>query len=335
MGDGPWPLRERAKRIHSCEFWWATLADKSEVRLMLEAIVKALNARRDLQAWSLRHITACDSQLYAVPKTVESRRSVVNERYVVNVLRQTDGADGTPTCGSSSATLLPGDNIDAALDIAALMAGMVHNPPYSIPGPADFPDVRLADSNIQKDAGQALDALLARLQTAAQGYPQVYMTAAEVAGQEQTTRLLNSKGIDVTQTETLVTIEWVFKGKKDDRESESFVEMERRRIADIDIEGEVARQAQYTTDLLNVSAPPDHEGAVVLRGGAMAGFLRGGLFNHGVKGNLASAAPKDSKLTSWEIGTSVFQNEAIGDSLNVCANRQLPYGLHSNRFDDE
>jgi len=100
---------------------------------MLEAIVKALNARRDIQSWSLRHISTCDSQLYAVPTTVESRRSVVNERYVVSVLRQTDGPDGTLTCGSSSATLLPGDNIEATLDIAALMAGMVHNPPYSIP----------------------------------------------------------------------------------------------------------------------------------------------------------------------------------------------------------
>src|SRR5258708_39610816 len=145
---------------------------------MLEAIVKALHALRDPQAWSLRHFTACDSQLYAVPKTVESRRSVVNERYVVNVLRQTDGADGTPTCGSSSATLLPGDNIDAALDIAALMAGIGYNPPFLIPGPASFPHVPLAGSNIQKDAGQALEVFFARRKPARHGLSQRCCIAA-------------------------------------------------------------------------------------------------------------------------------------------------------------
>jgi len=139
----------------------------------------------------------------------------------------------------------------------------------------------------------------------------------------------------VTQTATHVMIEWVFKGQKDGRESESFVELERRRIADLDIEDEVARQAQYTTDLLNVSAPPDHEGAVVLQGGAMAGFLAAGAFDSGVIHFLASAAAKYSKGTSWEIGKSVFRHEVTGDPLNVWANRQLPYGLQSNRFDDE
>src|SRR5450432_1918214 len=276
---------------------------------MLDAITKALNARRDLQDWSLRHITTRDSQLYAVPTTVESRRSVVNERYIVNVLRQNQGADGVLTCGSSNATLLPGDNIDAALDIAALMAGMVHNSPYSLPGPADFPEVPLVDSTLQKDAAATLDGLLARLQAAAKGYPEVNLNAAEAAGQEQTTRLLNSKGIDVTQTDTLLTIEWVFKSQKQDLESESFVALERRRVADVDIEGEVARQAQYATDLLSVSAPPDHEGAVVIQGEALASFLAAGLFESGVIHNLASAAAKYAKVSTWEIGKSVFRGE--------------------------
>src|SRR5688500_7171030 len=98
----------------------AASAAESEARLMLERIVAALRARADLEGWSARQIRSREVQLYAVPNAVEARRAGASERYVLQVLRRSAGHDGAARCGGGSATLLPGDDIDAAIDAAAL-----------------------------------------------------------------------------------------------------------------------------------------------------------------------------------------------------------------------
>src|SRR5438045_7005588 len=106
---------------------------------MLDRIVAALRARADIQGWSARLVNSRAVQLYAVPDAVEARRATASERYVIQVLRQTGYSDAAK-CGSAQATLLPGDDIDAAIDAAALMAGLVQNQPYTLPAPGLLPD---------------------------------------------------------------------------------------------------------------------------------------------------------------------------------------------------
>jgi PmbA protein len=55
----------------------------------------------------------------------------------------------------------------------------------------------------------------------------------------------------------------------------------------------------------------------------------------GVLQALGSAASEYAKLSPWEIGKSVFRDEVKGDPLTVWANRCMPFGIDSNRFDEE
>jgi predicted Zn-dependent protease len=297
---------------------------------MFQAIIHALHLRTDLAAWTLRHITSRGAQLYAVPRGVEARRSVTSERYLVDVLRQTTGPDGAPTCGTGNTTLLPGDDIPAALDAASLMAGLVHNPPHTIPAATELPEVALADPGLQVNPAAALEDAHRRLRTAVAAWQAVRMPAAEFFAEEETTRLCNSRGIDASQVATSMQVEWVLIARDGDREVETFVEMSRRRTADLDLEDEVARRARCTVDLLSATPPPGYTGPVVLRDATLAAFV-----NSGVIQNLGSAAAKFSKLSSWEIGGSVFRGDVTGDPLALWATRRLPYGTHANRFDAE
>ncbi|MDQ5853090.1 MAG: metallopeptidase TldD-related protein, partial [Chloroflexota bacterium] len=205
-----------------------------------------------------------------------------------------------------------------------------HNPLHGIPGPADVPDVPIADPDLQADPGAALDGLLARLRVAVDAHPRVRLTAAEFFAEEQTTQLCNSRGINATQTETMVDLEWVLLCREGDREVESFVEMSRRRAADIELEAEVARRAKYAIDTLDAAPGPDFSGPVVMRGETLATFLNGGVLQ-----TLSSGAAKFNRISPWEIGQSVFRGAVEGDPLTVFANRQLPFGTHASRFDDE
>src|SRR6185503_11043560 len=166
---------------------------------MLNKIVNALKDRTDLSGWTVRHLITRGAQVYAVPNQIESQRDVEVERYKIDVLHQTSGPDGEPRMGSGDATLLPGGDIKAAIEQAALVAGLVSNPVHTIPAPAPLPEVPLTDADLQKDASIVTRDVMQRIQVAASKNKSVQLTAAEFFGEIHTTHLLNSRGIDAEQ----------------------------------------------------------------------------------------------------------------------------------------
>lgn len=296
---------------------------------MFEAIVTALQERSDLLGWTVRQVTTRGAQLYGVPGGVECVRGTQDERFVVEVLRDTT-VDGNATVGAGNVTVLPGDDVRVAIEAAVLRAGLVRNRPYGLPEPLPLLNVPLGDPKLAEDKEAALVAAYAELRDAAAREAGIRMTAAEFFADETTIRLRNSRGIDEMQTGTSVAVEWVLLGREDDREVETFVEMTRRRLQDVPFADEMVRRAGWTRDLLHAAPPPNHQGAVVLRDAALAEFM-----NSGVIQTLGSASQKFSGASTWEVGKSVLPEDASGDPLTVWANRSLAYGVGANRFDAE
>jgi predicted Zn-dependent protease len=302
---------------------------------MLNKIVEALKKRTDLAGWTVRHVQSREVQVYAVPNSIESQRKVDGERYLIDVLRNTTTADGSPAVGSGDAALLPGDNIDAAIDQAGLVASLVTNPVYGLPGPAEVPDVPLCDDGLQKNSTETMQGVMERIRSAAANYPDVQLTAAECFGEVQHTHLINSRGIDVEQESTGTDVEFVLHGRRKDIESETFNAITRRRVSDLDLETAIRERVQYTIDSLDPVRSVSWQGPVVLRGDALTIFLAGDNLNGSVIQTLASAASKYAQFSPWNVGDSVFHGEVKGDPLTIWANRKLPFGVGSNRFDAE
>lgn len=302
---------------------------------MLENIANALNKRSDLAGWTVRHLINRGAQVYAVPNQTEARRTASIEQYKVNILRHTSAPDGSAAVGSGNATLLPGGDIERAIESAVLTAGLVANPVHTIPALAPFPDVPLIDPGIQKDTAAVTNSAMERIQASAARTQEVHLTAAECFGEIQTTVLVNSRGIEAEQEETRIAIEFVLHSQRGDNEVETFTESRRRRVADLNIEEEVERHTRHTLDLFEAKSPPSWQGPVVLRGNILGTFLAGDSLHGGVLHNLGSAEAKYAKFSSWEIGKSVFRTEVKGDPLTVWANRCIPFGTYSNSFDDE
>lgn len=302
---------------------------------MFDAITDALTKRTDLLGWTLRHITRRGSQLYAVPGAIEAVRDVTEERYVIDVLRDTTVPGGKAVAGAGNVTLLPdadidAASIDAAIDSASLHAGLVRNPPYGLPSPASLPEVPLLDEALCQDMAGALSAAHQELAGAVRSEAGVRMTAAEFFAEEKSVRLRNSCGIDASQRGTSLEVEWVLLARQGEDEVETFVEMQRRRLADLNLQEVVAQRAGWARDLLAAQAPPEHVGAVILSGSALAEFM-----DTGVIQNLGSAGAKFSKSSTWEVGESIFREPVRGDPLTVWANRQAPFGVSSDLFDAE
>jgi predicted Zn-dependent protease len=302
---------------------------------MLNKIVDALSGRRDLVGWTVRQLITRSAQIYAVPGQIESQRAVNVERYKIDVLRRTAGPDGKQAVGSGDTTVLPGGNIKMAIDNAALMAGLVANPVHTIPAPAVLPDVPLTDTELQKDPSTVTKAMMERIRAAASKNHEVYLTAAECFGEIHTTHLVNSRGIDAEQESTEINVEIVLHSQRGESEVESFTELRRRGVDDLHLEDEIEQRTLHTLDLFEAGPPPSWQGPVVLRGEVLAVFMAGDGSRGGVLHTLGSAESKYAKLSPWEIGKSVFRSDVKGDPLTVWANRCLPFGTYSNRFDEE
>lgn len=302
---------------------------------MLNKIVDALNKRGDLAGWTVRHRITQATQAYAVPKQTEALRAVDIEQYKIEVLRHTSYGDGKEAVGSGNATLLPGGDIETAIDRAVLTAGLMANPVHTLPAPAPLPDVLLIDADLKKDAPTVTRATMERIQAAASKNPDIYLTAAECFGEIHSTHLVNSRGIDAEQESTQINVEFVLHSRRGDEDVESFAEMRRRRAVDLAIEHEIERRARYTLDQFETAPPPSWQGPVVIRGEVLATFMAGDGLRGGVLHTLGSAEAKYAKVSSWEIGKSVFRGDVKGDPLTVWANRCIPFGIYSNRFDEE
>ena len=298
--------------------------------MMIEKIRKALSQKDHVQAWNIRHIRAREFQQYDLQDTTEAYRTTVDEKYLIDVLRENRSEEGELTVGLGSASVLAEGQIEEAVEQAYLTAGLVHNPPYEFPLPKQPPEVSLVDPRLLNNPQGTLAEVLSGLKDRTREHPEVRLSAAEGFGEIIETRLVSSRGMDVEQTATNLYVQWVFMSGEGEREVETFVELSRRRLEDLDLAGEIARRAGYTLDLREAGQPVSYRGPVVVRGGALAEMVGSDVLR-----NLSSAGLKFSGETPWKLGESIAREELKGDPLHCWANRMLPYGTLSSRFDSE
>lgn len=302
---------------------------------MLGKIQKALSDNQAIKAWIIRHETNHGFQQYELKTSTECQREVTSELFTVDVLCDSENSEGKPGSGLGQVSLLPGADINSALEKAVLTAQLVHNEPYDFAEPAPIPDIELADHDYLEDPAGKIQGVLNTLKEITESFPHVRLTAAECFGQEKTTHLISSKGIDATQKDTQVYLQWVYIGGSGDSEVETFAEVYRRRILDLDLEEEAALRAQYTSDLLEAQGPPSYTGPIYVQGPTLAVMVAGEMLAGSLFQTLSSAAMKYSGETPWDIGKSIFREDVKGDDLQMWANRQLPYGIPSSSFDSE
>jgi predicted Zn-dependent protease len=302
---------------------------------MLGKIQKALIDNAAIKSWIIRHETTHGFQQYELKTSTESQREITFELYTVDVLCDSKNGEGKPGSGLGTVSILPGADINSTLDKAVLTAQLVHNEPYDFAAPGSISDIELADNEYLNDPSGNIQGVLKTLKETTAAFPHVRLTAAECFGQEKTIHLVSSKGIDATQKVTQVYLQWVYIGGTGEDEVETFAEVYRRRIADLNLEEEAALRAQYTSDLLEAEGPPSYEGPIYVQGPTLAVMVAGEMLAGSLIQTLSSAALKYSGETPWEIGKTIFREEVKGDDFNLYANRQLPYGIPSSVFDNE
>jgi PmbA protein len=288
----------------------------------------ALAGRSDLLGWTAVHRRKRGEQLFSDRSRVEVRRGVEEDTLSIEVVCP---SAGDPTqCGVAGARFNVGEDPSPGIDFAVQAARGTRNPIYDLPAPAPLPEVPACDAQIQADPAGAVTALHSRLMARSAVDRKARLTLAEWFVEVEEIHLANSRGIDARQARTDVSLEWIVLAGEGEGRVDTTLEVRRRRLADLDVEGEWEQVAQQTADRQHAQAAPKYEGPVVLRGSALQTFLRGGTIE-----NLTSARSRFSRLSPWDPGTKFFSGEIKGDPLTLWATRLLPYGEHAGPFDEE
>lgn len=298
----------------------------------LDQIQQALEAHPGVQDWTLRETQQDSSQLYLIKTEPEAVRLVHTVRYDLDIYHDHDGGRG-----AAGISLQPGDlgGLAARLDEAVYLAGLTHNPPYTLPPAATaYPEVAAWDEAIATPAAAAHVArdLAAEVRAALAGETDVRLSSMELFLDSATIQLRTSTGVAAARRATRAECELVVTSRDASGvESEAQDLWTRRRAADLDPAGRAVRQAGYARDSLRATLPTAGAVLVVLPAETMLPFFAAVAFR-----SAAGARYRDA--TPWQVGAPIAERAAAAgpfDRLDLASDATLPYGLETRAFDDQ
>jgi len=315
---------------------------------MDQRIVTALRAHAGIDDWTVRLERSRGVQVYLAGTDVESVRQVSREAYEVEIFNDhpapAGGAAGLDHArGSATIPLARIDlgHLPRILDDAVTMAKLINNPPWSLAGPAEIPDVQLADPRLV-DASSATAAGLEaadQIRSLAEGERSsgVRLSGAELFLTYYEEELVNSAGAEGSATSTRVLMEITLLARGSQDETEYFRQVEARRLADLALPDTVRIGAELARDKLRATAPRTRIAPVVIAGEALNQMMGGQVT--GAPGAYifqASARTAYEHLSRFELGGSVYgDDEPVGDRVTLRANARRPFSVGSYRWDSD
>jgi PmbA protein len=316
---------------------------------MDQRIIDALRAHPGIDDWTLRLERSRGVQIYLVGTDVESIREVSREAYEVELFNDHPapagpggGSDEVPR-GSATVPLARIDmgRLPAILDDAVTMARLINNPPWSLAGPAEMPDIELADPALVDGAGAMAAGLRAadeiRTLVEQERASGVRLSGAELFLTYYEAELANSRGASASSTSTRLLMELTLLARGTQDETEYFRQAEARRMADLGVADTVRVGAQLARDKLRAAAPRTRLGPVVISGEALNAMMSGPVT--GAPGAYlfqTSARTAYEHLSRFELGGSIYGDlEPSGDRMTMRANARRPFNVSSYRWDSD
>lgn len=289
---------------------------------MISKITEKLS-KKGLSGWQVRWSHKKSNQSFLARETLECRREVDSEVCVVSIYKmKSSGSMGISTFKIAPSHL---DQFDTELDQALFAAELVNNQAFELPEqPQQLPMVALKDPSINSSTMAHLED---RLRQAVSSEKNIRLSAAEFFVDTLESRLINHKGLDVTQEETVLHTEFILLAKSGERENEYINRYTRRFLADFDLEGELSQSASFARDATLGQLPKTGNFPVVLSGEPLDHIYNPLIAR-------SSARLKYNKMMSLELGGSVVEpGEIKGDEVTLWSNGLIERALGSNRFD--
>jgi hypothetical protein len=318
----------------------------------IRLIQNVLASRAGIAQWQVTELRSRRHERYLTFLKPEAEREASAVRWQVWIaLPAEDGMQG-----EAAFTITPvhgGHDLRHLLSEAELAAQAAPNPAWLLPGPGE-PGVAqgwnggvvacqvagggatgakmatasdfLADQNVTRDPARALDGSLTAFADAVALAPWTRPSAIELFVRIEDRRLVNHRGVDLSERRTRCYAEYVLLHRPDGgEETEYYDQVEAQTLADLRLEERVAAAAACLRDGATAAAPPTGRLPVVIAGEYLAGLL-GWYAAH------ADAALHARGISALQLDAPVLQRRS-GDRLQLRSDATVP-SLAAYRFDE-
>lgn len=324
----------------------------------LRNVQAVLEREKKVSEWVIRRSARNETQLYLIETGVEAIRHVDAEAVAVEVHNdhparggQAHRADASAIRRGVATVLLSGgerEDVAGRVQRAVFMASLADNQAFRLPGaPAGgYPAVEVFDKNVADDPRAVAESLAARLLDAvkAEAAAGISLSSAEFFLTTGAVEQVNSAGASGGYAETELYVEMVLSARgRGAAESERYVWLRRRRLADLDLEGWVREEAARARDSVAAWRPRTGTVDLVVETDDVAKLLEPVLFHASGQAaylKLARLAPGREVWASSADGGPVGDGSAggdrvDGDPLNLVSDGLLPFGTHTVSFDPQ
>lgn len=287
------------------------------------AIRSALARNSKIHAWQLRTTRRSGFQTYLVKLQLESERRTFDETSEVSVFVMNGDQLGRATI-----TLGPGDvgRLQQRLDDAVYMASLGGDTPWTLPTGGAWPKIEAFDAGLTDTQARATSGdIVERWRAAVAAHPVARPSSMELFCGENEVTLENSAGLVASAHGTQVSMLTLLLADGG-RPAERYSWVERRRVADLDIDGTVGRVAQEAHDLTRAVVPPSGTYPVMIDADEIGGLLAP------IQANAAGDAVYQ-KSSRFEVGKPIPVEGASAEPLTMISNAVAPYGLNTYAFD--
>ncbi len=292
---------------------------------LIEKLQTALS-KRSLFGWQIFEVETKSHQSFLALGDRECFREANVLRYdiTIHVLKE---EGGTKKLGTSSFELSPESfpNLEKNLDEAIFAAGLVSNEIFELPdGTGSYPEVEILDASLSKDTLKECED---RTRSAVSKEKGIRLSSAEFFVDEIHSRLLNHKGLNISQESSILESEIILLASSGKDEKEFISRFRRRFIIDFNLEVEIERASQLSRDAGRSRLPKTGEFPVVFSGETLDKMFEPLIA-------WSSARLRYNRIIDKALGSNlVGAGKVAGDAITIWSNGLLKGGMGSCRFD--
>ena len=292
----------------------------------MEKIINTLKKCASVSEWKITSTQSKTCELFYVLDKLETNRATDVTDYYVTVY-----VDEGEKRGSSSFhaySYMDENELTRKIEENVFAAKFAQNPFYELPSPVEAAIApsksNLCGREFKDIIGEVVDAVFA-----ANTFAEGYLSATEFFLTERTTRIVNSKGIDVSSKTYSGNVELIPSWKKDSEEVEVYHMLKFESLNPDEITREVHNELLHAKARFEAIVPPvKNDIKVIIQDEEVAEIFSSFVSELGY-------GAKYQHVNKYELGENVQGDTITGDKFNIKLVPYYPNAHRSRPFDDD
>ncbi len=290
--------------------------------MMIDEIINNLRLQKEIDDWKIIEKRVDGSELFFVKDALDMNRSKQTQKFFVTIYHDFE-ENGKMYRGSSEFTIYPGEiDVESLIKENIFSSKFVKNTPYPLATPSE----KRKESSAKAALSNSIDEVVSCMY--AERLEKTWINSSEIFMNHIQERIVNSKGVDVSNDLLSLYVEFVTTSRVEKEEVELYWSFQFSKFDDEIIKDKIANAMKATEDRSRAVKIPDIKDIpVILTGESVKEFFKYHLYK-------VSARYIYEHLSNAKVGMDL-QNNTKGDRITMWIDPFLERSSYSVDYDED